>query len=87
MRSKNGSWQPLNSFVHAGIHAIHWTKFEPSSELLDRVCLGSKSLAILAFQQLAVLTRKPGCRFRPEADIGQNNNLPPVLTASVGGFA
>ncbi len=57
---KSSSWQPLNSFVHSGIHAIHWTKFEPPTELLDQVFLSSNALTILAFQHLAILTGQPG---------------------------
>lgn len=57
---KDSSWQPLNSFVHSGIHAIHWAKFEPPPELLEQIFLGSNALTTLAFQHLAILTGQPG---------------------------
>ena len=57
---KDSSWLPLNSFVHSGIHAIHWTKFEPSKSLVDQMFRSSNGLAVLAFQHLAILTGKPG---------------------------
>lgn len=57
---KGSSWLPLNSFVHSGIHAIHWTKFEPPEILLDQMFRSSNGLTVLAFQHLAVLTGKPG---------------------------
>lgn len=57
---KDGSWLPLNSFVHSGIHAVHWTRFEPPPALLDQMFRSSNGLAILAFQHLAILTGKPG---------------------------
>lgn len=57
---KDSSWLPLNSFVHSGTHAVHWTKFEPPQELLDQMFRSSNGLAVLAFQHLAILTGKPG---------------------------
>lgn len=57
---KDSSWQPLNSFVHSGIHAIHWTKLEPPPELVDRIFRSSNGLAVLAFQHLAILTGQSG---------------------------
>lgn len=57
---KDSSWLPLNSFVHSGIHAVHWTRFEPPQALLDQIFRSSNGLAVLAFQHLAILTGKPG---------------------------
>jgi len=57
---KSSSWLPLNSFVHSGIHAVHWTKFEPPQALLDQMFRSSNGLAVLAFQQLAILTGQTG---------------------------
>lgn len=57
---KDSSWLPLNSFVHAGIHAAHWTRFEPPSTLFDQMFRSSNGLAVLAFQHLAILTGQPG---------------------------
>lgn len=56
---KDSSWLPLNSFVHSGIHAVHWTRIEPPRELFDQIFRGSNGLAVLAFQHLAMLTGKP----------------------------
>lgn len=53
---KESSWLPLNSFVHSGIHAVHWTKFEAPQALLDQMFRSSNGLAVLAFQHLAILT-------------------------------
>lgn len=61
---KESSWLPLNSFVHSGIHAIHWTKFEPPPALLEQMFRSSNGLAVLAFQHLAILTGKPGLQGR-----------------------
>ncbi len=57
---KDSSWLPLNSFVHSGIHAVHWTRFEPPLGLLEQMFRSSNGLAVLAFQHLAILTGKPG---------------------------
>src|SRR5690606_6842483 len=57
---KNSSWFPLNSFVHSGIHAVHWTRFEPPKALLDQIFRSSNGLAVLACQHLAILTGQPG---------------------------
>jgi hypothetical protein len=56
---KESSWLPLNSFVHSGIHAVHWTKFEPPQSLLDQMFRSSNGLAVLGFQHLAILTGVP----------------------------
>lgn len=53
---KDSSWMPLNSFVHSGIHAVHWTRIEPPRDLLDQMFRSSNGLAVLAFQHLAILT-------------------------------
>jgi hypothetical protein len=57
---KTSSWLPLNSFVHSGIHAIHWTKHEAPDELFDQVFRASNGLAVLAFQNIALLTGQHG---------------------------
>jgi hypothetical protein len=56
---KDSSWQPLNSFVHAGIHAVHWTRWAAPPQLLGQVFLSSNGLAVIAFQCLAILTGRP----------------------------
>lgn len=57
---KESSWLPLNSFVHSGIHAIHWTKNDAPPKLLDQFFRASNGLALLAFQNLGILTGRPG---------------------------
>lgn len=56
---KDSAWQPLNSFVHSGIHAVQWTKFEPPPQLLEQIFRSSNGLTVIGFQALAVLTGRP----------------------------
>lgn len=53
---KSSSWLPLNSFVHSGIHAVHWTKHGAPPQLLDSIFRASNGLALLAFQGIGILT-------------------------------
>lgn len=55
---KISSWLPLNSFVHAGIHAVHWTKYNPPLQLLENIFRASNGLVFLAFQGIGMLTGK-----------------------------
>jgi len=57
---KESSWLPLNSFVHAGIHAVHWTKNEPPPQLVEQLFQISNALSLLAFQNIGILTGRPG---------------------------
>jgi len=57
---KDSSWVPLNSFVHAGIHAVHWTRREVPEPLLEQIFRMSNGLALLAFQGVGILTGRPG---------------------------
>jgi len=57
---KESSWLPLNSFVHSGIHAVHWTRNEVPPQLLDQTFRASNGLALLAFQGIGILTGQPG---------------------------
>jgi hypothetical protein len=56
---KNSSWLPLNSFVHSGIHAVHWTKNGAPPQLLEIIFRSSNGLALLAFQNIGILTGRP----------------------------
>lgn len=56
---KGSSWMPLNSFVHAGIHAVFWTKYKVPPELLEQLFRISNGLNILAFQTIGILTGVP----------------------------
>ncbi len=53
---KQSSWLPLNSFVHSGIHAVHWTKHGVPPQLLDNIFRSSNVVAVAAFQSLGILT-------------------------------
>lgn len=57
---KSSSWLPLNSFVHSGIHAVHWTKHGAPPQMLDNIFLASNGLAVLASQGVGILTGHPG---------------------------
>lgn len=56
---KDSSWLSLNSFVHAGLHAVHWTRNPPPPQLLEQLFRMSNGLALLAFQCLGILTGRP----------------------------
>lgn len=56
---KTSSWVPLNSFVHSGIHAVHWTKHGAPPQLLDTVFRASNGLTLIAFQNIGILTGRP----------------------------
>ena len=56
---KESSWMPLNSFTHSGIHAVHWTKNEPSPKVLGSVFRASNGMNLLAFMHLGILTGQP----------------------------
>jgi hypothetical protein len=53
---KSSSWLPLNSFVHSGFHAIHWTKHGAPPQLLENIFRASNGLSLLAFQGIGILT-------------------------------
>ncbi len=57
---KESSWLPLNSFVHSGIHAVHWTKNEAPPQLIDQLFRISNGLSVLAFQSIGILTGRAG---------------------------
>lgn len=56
---KSSSWLPLNSYVHSGIHAVHWTKHGAPPQLLDTNFRASNGLSVLAFMAIGILTRRP----------------------------
>lgn len=53
---KDSSWLPLNSFVHSGVHAVHWTRLEPPPQLLENMFRASNGLAVVAHQLLSITT-------------------------------
>lgn len=57
---KESSWLPLNSFVHSGIHAVHWTRNQVSPKLLDQIFKSSNGLSVIAFQGIGILTGRLG---------------------------
>lgn len=56
---KDSSWLPLNSFVHSGIHAVHWTRNKVPPQLVDQVFRISNALLFIAFQQIGIMTGRP----------------------------
>ncbi|MFQ1783361.1 DUF6988 family protein [Aeromonas veronii] len=56
---KESSWLPLNSFVHSGIHAVFWTKYQAPPELIEQLFRISNGLNVLAFQEMGILTGIP----------------------------
>jgi len=57
---KDCAWQPLNSFVHSGIHAVHRTRFGSPPQLIDQTFRISNGFCMLGYNHLAVLTGAPG---------------------------
>jgi hypothetical protein len=53
------AWQPLNSFVHSGIHAIHRTKFGAPPHLIQQTFKISNGFCFLAYNHLGILTGIP----------------------------
>ncbi|MBR7800118.1 DUF6988 family protein [Undibacterium fentianense] len=53
---KSSSWGPLNSFVHSGIHVVHWTKNGAPPQLLETIFRSSNGLTLISFQLLGILT-------------------------------
>jgi len=54
------AWSPLNSFVHAGVHAMSRSRDGFPAPLAVNVIRMSNNLSMLAGQHLAVLTGVPG---------------------------
>lgn len=52
---KASSLAPLNSFVHSGIHTVHWTRRTPPTQLMDVVFRTSNGLSVIAFQGIGIL--------------------------------
>lgn len=59
---KESSWLPLNSFVHSGIHAVFWTKYQAPPELIEQLFRISNGLNVLAFQEMGILTGIPNIK-------------------------
>ena len=57
---KGSARRPLNSFVHAGLHAVVHTKFGWPPELVDQTFRMSNGLCVLAFTQIGILSGTPG---------------------------
>lgn len=64
---KASAWQPLNSFVHAGLHAVIHTKFGWPDVLVDQTFRISNGLCVLAFTHLGLLTGKRGIQAEVQA--------------------
>lgn len=57
---KSGAWQPLNSYVHAGLYAVLHTRFGGPPDLLNKTFRISNGFGMLAFNNLGILTGIPG---------------------------
>ncbi|MFN7818894.1 MAG: DUF6988 family protein [Cyanobacteriota bacterium] len=57
---KGSAWRPLNSFVHAGLHAVVHTKFGWPPELVDQTFRVSNGLCVLTYTQIGLLNGTPG---------------------------
>ncbi len=57
---KSSAWRPLNSFVHAGLHAVIHTKFGWPPELVDQTFRMSNGLCLIAYTQIGILNGTPG---------------------------
>jgi hypothetical protein len=57
---KGSAWRPLNSFVHAGLHAVIHTKFGWPPEHVDQTFRISNGLCLLAYTQIGILNGTPG---------------------------
>ena len=57
---KSGAWQPLNSYVHAGLYAVLHTRFGGPPALLNKTFRISNGFGMLAFNNLGILTGIPG---------------------------
>ena len=53
------AWQPLNSFVHSGIHAVHRTKHGAPPQLIEQIFKISNGFCFLAYNHLGLLTGVP----------------------------
>nr|WP_244667867.1 hypothetical protein [Xanthomonas sp. D-99] len=53
---KKYSWAALNSFVHAGAHALHRLRTGFPLELVELIVKQSNALVVMAHMQLAIIT-------------------------------
>lgn len=74
---KSSSWLPLNSFVHSGIHAVHWTKYRVPPQLLKEIFCGSNGLSVLAFQNIGILTGRPDVQSKLIAEASKYSSILP----------
>lgn len=61
---RTSSWPALNSFVHAGLHAVHRTRFGYSEGLLDQAFRSSNGLCLIVYMHIGILTGIPGIQKR-----------------------
>lgn len=80
---KESSWLPLNSFVHSGIHAIHWTKNEVPPQLIDQIFRISNGLTLLAFQSIGILTGRQGIQSEIISIIARYSSCLPKYRESI----
>ena len=76
---KDCAWQPLNSFVHSGIHAVHRTRFGSPPQLVDQTFRISNGFCMLAYNHLAVLTGIPGIQREIMATTAKYTSVLPAI--------
>jgi hypothetical protein len=74
---KDSAWHPINSFVHAGLHAVIHTKFGWPSDLVDQTFRISNGLCVLAFTHIGVLTGAPGVQAEVNASTASFSSVLP----------
>lgn len=76
---KTSAWQPLNSFVHAGLHAVIHTKFGWPDTLVDQTFRISNGICVLAFTHLGLLTGISGIQAEVQASTATFASVLPCL--------
>ena len=57
---RTSSWPALNSFVHAGLHAVHRKRFGYPQALLEQVFRSSNGLCLIAYMHIGILSGVAG---------------------------
>lgn len=57
---RTSSWPALNSFVHAGLHAVHRTRFAYPQALLEQAFRSSNGLCLIAYMHMGILGGRAG---------------------------
>ena len=74
---KSSAWQPLNSYVHAGLYAVPHTRFGGPPSLLNQIFRMSNGLGMLSFNNLGILTGIPGIQTEIRAALASFSSVLP----------